>query len=186
MQTLIEDLLAYSHTNNEKVVFEKTDINEILKEIKDEFKEELHDKNAKIIIMHKLPVFKVIRFQFHQLLHNLISNALKFSDHQKPVQISIDSEIGTGHKFDNKGLSPHKKYYHITVSDNGIGFDPQFNERIFEVFQRLHGKDEYKGTGIGLAICKKIVENHHGFISATGELKKGATFNIYLPVDFVK
>lgn len=185
MQTLIEDLLAYSHTNNEKVVFEKTDINEILKEIKDEFKEELHDKNAKIIA-HKLPVLKVIRFQFHQLLHNLISNALKFSNHQKPLQISIDSEIGTGNKFDNKNLSPDKKYFHITVSDNGIGFDPQFNERIFEVFQRLHGRNEYKGTGIGLAICKKIVENHHGFITATGELKKGATFNIYLPVDLAK
>jgi len=185
MQTLIEDLLAYSHTNSENVIFEKTDVNEILKEIKDEFEEELHSKNAKIKAQ-KLPVLKVIRFQFHQLLHNLISNALKFSDPKKSLQITINTKIATGNKFKNEHLSAQKKYCHISISDNGIGFEPQFNERIFEVFQRLHGKDEYKGTGIGLAICKKIVENHHGLITANGELKKGSTFNVYLPFYFVE
>ncbi|MCE9538492.1 MAG: histidine kinase, partial [Bacteroidetes bacterium] len=178
---LIEDLLAYSHADSEKVIFEKTDINEIVKEIKDEFNEEFHAKGAKIQA-HKLPVLNVIRFQFHQLLHNLISNALKFSDPKRPLQITINSEMATGNKFKNEHLNPQKKYYHITISDNGIGFEPRFSDRIFEVFQRLHGKDEYKGTGIGLAICKKIVENHHGFITASAELKKGATFDIYLPM----
>ncbi|MES2138529.1 MAG: CheR family methyltransferase [Bacteroidota bacterium] len=185
MQTLIEDLLAYSHADSKKIIFEKTNINEIVKEIKDEFKEEFQAKGVKIQA-DKLPVLNVIRFQFHQLMHNLISNALKFSDPNKPLQITINSEIATGNKFKDEHLSPKKKYCHISISDNGIGFDPQFNDRIFEVFQRLHGKDEYKGTGIGLAICKKIVENHHGFITANGELKKGATFNIYLPIDFEK
>ena len=185
MQTLIEDLLSYSRTDTEKIIFKKSDLNKILAEIKEEFKEEFHEKHAKINAQ-ELPVLNVIPFQFHQLLHNLISNALKFSNPQKPLQIKIKSEISTGDKLKYNKLLPKKKYCHISVSDNGIGFDPQFNERIFEVFQRLHGKDEYKGTGIGLAICKKIVENHHGFINAIGELKKGATFNIYLPVDLAK
>lgn len=185
MQTLIEDLLSYSRTNSEKIIFEKSDLNKILDEIKEEFKEEFHEKNAKINAQ-KLPELNVIRFQFHQLLHNLISNALKFSNPKKPLQIKIKSEISTGDKLKYDKLLPKKKYCHISIHDNGIGFEPQFNDRIFEVFQRLHGKGEYKGTGIGLAICKKIVENHHGFITATGELKKGATFDIYLPVDLSK
>jgi two-component system CheB/CheR fusion protein len=185
MQVLIEDLLAYSHTKNGKIVFKKTDINKVLIEVKDEFKEELHAKNAKIKAQ-ELPVLNVIPFQFHQLIHNLVSNALKFSDPLKPLKINIKSEIAIGVKFKNEKLLPQKKYCHISISDNGIGFDPQFNDRIFEVFQRLHGKDEYKGTGIGLAICKKIVENHHGLITASGKLKHGSTFNIYLPVDLTK
>ncbi len=73
-------------------------------------------------------------------------------------------------------------YCHITFSDNGIGFDPKYKERIFEIFERLHSKDEYPGTGIGLAICKRIVENHKGLITATGEVDKGAQFDIYIPV----
>jgi len=76
---------------------------------------------------------------------------------------------------------PENSYCHISVSDNGIGFDPQYKERIFEVFQRLHGKEEYKGTGIGLSIVQKIVENHNGIITATGDLDKGAVFDIYIP-----
>jgi len=182
MQTLIEDLLTYSRTNNEKTAFKKTDLNKILEEIKEEFKEELLEKNGKINV-EKLPAFRTIPFQFHQLMHNLISNALKFSDPSRPLHITIKSKIATGDKLKYNKLLPKKKYFHITVADNGIGFDPKFNERIFEVFQRLHGKDEYKGTGIGLAICKKIVENHHGFITATGEINKGSTFDIYLQVD---
>ena len=182
MQILIEDLLSYSRTHNETITFERSDLNKIFQEIKEEFKEKIHEKNVEIIVK-KLPQLNVIRFQFHQLLHNLISNALKFADSQRPLKINIESKIVKGDKLDNENLLPQKQYYHITIKDNGIGFEPQFSERIFEVFQRLHGKDEYKGTGIGLAICKKIMENHHGVITATGELKKGATFNIYLPVD---
>jgi light-regulated signal transduction histidine kinase (bacteriophytochrome) len=81
------------------------------------------------------------------------------------------------------GISPEKEYCHIIVKDNGIGFEPQYSERIFEVFQRLHGKEEYDGTGIGLAIVKKIVDNHNGVITATSELHKGATFDIYIPAE---
>ncbi len=182
MQTLIEDLLSYSRADNKKVKREITDINDIAKDVIEEFKEELKEKNAETDI-HKRPILKVVRFQFHQLLHNLVGNAVKFSDPKKTLHITIKSEISKGEKLNNKNLQPHKKYFHISLSDNGIGFDPKYNDRIFEVFQRLHGKDEYKGTGIGLAICKKIVENHQGIITASGKINKGAVFNIYMPVD---
>lgn len=199
MQSLIEDLLTYSQTTNEKTIFKKTDLNEILKEILEEFKEEIQKKKAKIIA-EKLPVLNVIPFQFHQLLHNLIANALKFSNPRKAFHITIKSEMlkggklkkyrmesslhdhSSGQELVEEKLLLHKKYCHITISDNGIGFDPKFNDRIFEVFQRLHGRAEYEGTGIGLAICKKIAENHKGFITASGKIDKGATFDIYLPV----
>ena len=81
-----------------------------------------------------------------------------------------------------QGLTPQKEYCHISIADNGIGFEKEFSEKIFEVFQKLHGREEYAGTGIGLAIVKIIVENHNGIITATGELNKGAAFNIYIPV----
>ncbi len=88
----------------------------------------------------------------------------------------------SGDKINEQETDPKRNYYYLSISDNGIGFDQHFSKKIFEIFQRLHGQTEYAGTGIGLAICKKIVENHHGIITARGELNKGATFNIYLPV----
>ncbi len=114
-------------------------------------------------------------------MHNLIGNALKFSNPGIPPHIKIKSEIAQGAKFNFEKLSPQKKYCHISITDNGIGFEQQYSEKIFELFQRLHGKSEYSGTGIGLSIVKKIVDNHHGIITANSELNKGATFDIYLP-----
>lgn len=121
-------------------------------------------------------------------MQNLIGNSLKFVHPGKPPQILIKSETAEGSKLNNAYLSgrqekllPGKNYCHITITDNGIGFDPQYKDQIFEVFQRLHGKKEYEGTGIGLSMVKKIVENHHGIITATSELNKGATFDIYIP-----
>jgi len=131
---------------------------------------------------------RIIPFQFRQLMLNLISNALKFSNPEHPPQIFIKSKVGNGSKLSKENtallaekISPQKKYCHISIADNGIGFEPHFSERIFEVFQRLHGKEEYTGTGIGLAIVKKIIDIHHGIITATSELNKGATFDIYIP-----
>ncbi|MEO6540691.1 MAG: ATP-binding protein, partial [Ferruginibacter sp.] len=135
----------------------------------------------------------IIAFQFRQLMLNLVSNALKFSRPGVPLHIFIssnmvkESEIPAGHlangkeKIIREAFIPEKNYCHICVSDNGIGFEPQFSELIFGVFQKLHSKEVYPGTGIGLAIVKKIVENHRGHIKATGELNKGATFDIYIP-----
>jgi PAS domain S-box-containing protein len=180
MQTLIQDLLTYSRTTTSERKFENTDLNEIIDEVKDDLREELNDKHATFDAT-ELCNANIIPFQFKQLLHNLIGNALKFSNPLRPPHIKIKSEVGKGIKFNNERLSPQKKYCHISVKDNGIGFDQKYCERIFEVFQRLHGKDEYKGTGIGLSIVKKIVENHDGIITANSELDKGATFDIYIP-----
>ncbi len=115
------------------------------------------------------------------MLYNLISNSLKFSNNDTPPLITIKSEIVTGQSF-NKNLPKETNYCHIIISDNGIGFEQQYSKKIFEVFQRLHGRTEYTGTGIGLAIVKKIVDNHNGYITAKGEPNVGATFDIYIPV----
>jgi len=119
----------------------------------------------------------IIPFQFRLLMQNLISNALKYSKEDVSAHIIIKSEVIPAFQ---SPLS-NKDACHISVSDNGIGFEKQYSEKIFEVFQRLHGKEKYAGTGIGLAIVKKIVDNHHGIIRAESELGKGATFHIYLP-----
>ena len=123
----------------------------------------------------------IIPFQFRQLVYNLISNALKFTIENKTPQIIINSKIVDGSSLQKEFHSKNITYCHISLSDNGIGFDQKYSHKIFDVFQRLHSRVEFAGTGIGLAIVKKIVDNHNGFISAEGELGNGATFNIYLP-----
>ncbi len=182
MQQLIDDLLAFSRINTTELKFEKTDLNIIIEEVKSELKDTILEKNATIEATEICPV-NIVPFQFRQLMYNLISNALKFSDTSRPSHIIIKSRIVKGNIVSNEKLSPEKNYCHITVSDNGIGFEPHFNERIFGVFQKLHSKEVYDGTGIGLAIVKKIVENHNGIITATGALNKGATFDIYIPAN---
>lgn len=180
MQTLIQDLLSYSRTSYAERKFKKVDLNKVVEEVKNDLKEIIDKKNA-TIEAHDLCKASIIPFQFHQMMYNLISNSLKYSDLEKPPHIIIKTDIGKGSKFENEELSSETTYCKIIVSDNGIGFDPVYQDKIFEVFQRLHGKNDYPGTGIGLSIVKKIVENHNGFITATGKLTKGATFNIYLP-----
>jgi signal transduction histidine kinase len=180
MQLLIDDLLAFSRVNTTDHKFEKTDLNLILEEVKTELRETILEKQATIVSVD-LHHVNTIAFQFRQLIYNLVSNALKFSKPGIPSSIVIESKIVKSNKLNSEKLSPEKNYCHIAVRDNGIGFEPHFSERIFEVFQKLHGKEVYAGTGIGLAIVKKIVENHNGIITATGELGKGATFDIFIP-----
>ena len=180
MQQLIDDLLAFSRINTTELKFEKTDLTIIIEEVKTELKDTIQEKQATIEAIDLCPA-NIIPFQFLQLMYNLISNALKFSNPDRSSHIIIKSRIVKGNTLNNEKLSPEKNYCHITVTDNGIGFEPHFSERIFGVFQKLHSKEVYEGTGIGLAIVKKIVENHNGIITATGELNKGATFDIYIP-----
>jgi PAS domain S-box-containing protein len=180
MQVLIQDLLAYSSSNTTEGKFENTDLMQIINEVKEDLKEELNDKHATLEVKN-LHTINIIPFQFRQLMHNLIGNALKFSNPAQPPHIIIKSEIANGLAFNNVKLSYQKEYFHISVSDNGIGFEPEYNEKIFEVFYRLHDNNEYKGTGIGLAIVKKTVENHGGIITANSILNKGTTFDIYIP-----
>lgn len=180
MQTLINDLLEYSRVNNNSHEFIDTDISTILEEVYNDLKEEIEQKNA-VLETKRMCKALVIPFQFRQLLFNLLGNALKFSDPSRRPHIVLQSKIVNGEQLEIYGLSKHQDYCHITISDNGIGFDPEYNKKIFELFQRLHGNAEYNGTGIGLSIVKKIVENHHGVIIANGEPGKGATFDIYIP-----
>jgi two-component system CheB/CheR fusion protein len=187
MRALIEDLLTYSRAKDGAKHFERMDIRVIVGEIKEDLKEFLLEKKA-VIRIAGLCEANIVRFQFRQLLHNLISNSIKFSKPGIQLRATINCAIVKGNKLKNEKpalpaneLPTKIDYCHITYSDNGIGFDPQYNERIFEVFQRLHSTQEYKGTGMGLAICKRIVENHNGIIMANGQLNKGARFDIYLP-----
>lgn len=184
MQTLIEDLQIYSRTNNKEGDFEHTDLNFILKEVIEGLKELIDEKHG-VIESGDLCELNILPFEFRQLMHNLIINALKFSKHDVPPHIVINSISSFGRDLNNTNLLPNEKYCYIYFSDNGIGFEPQYNEKIFEVFQRLHGKEKYGGTGIGLAIVKKIIENHGGIITAKGELDVGATFEIYIPTNKV-
>ena len=183
MRQLINDLLDYSRIHSSERKFEKTYFNVVMEEVKDELKDVIRAKQA-IIEATELGFANVIVFQFRQLMYNLISNALKFSHPDRPPHITVTNKIVKGSALELQNvvsISHEKDYCHITVKDNGIGFEPHFSERIFEMFQKLHSKEEYDGTGIGLAIVKKIVEGHNGIITATGELNKGARFDIYIP-----
>lgn len=180
MRQLIESLLAFSHTNITERKFELTNLKEIVDDVRNELRDTIETKNA-IVEADTLCSAMVIPFQFTQLMQNLISNALKFSRADVPSRIRIQSTISTGAELKLDKLLPETRYCHIKIEDNGIGFEPDSSERIFDVFQRLHSKDRYEGTGIGLSIVKKIVDNHNGIVTASGELMKGATFNIYIP-----
>lgn len=182
MQTLINDLLAYSRTSSTERKFEYIDLKVLVKEVKSDLKEELVSKKA-VVETNEMCMAYVIPFQFSQLMFNLISNSLKFSYPDKPPHIKITGRVINGQAFPYNKLIPGKNYCHINVTDNGIGFDPQYSQRIFEVFQRLHGRAEYTGTGIGLAIVKKIAESHNGFIVASSEPGNGAAFDIFIPAE---
>ncbi|RZJ72645.1 MAG: GAF domain-containing protein [Flavobacterium sp.] len=185
MQALINDLLSYSRTNIAERNFEITDIDEVLQEVLSDIREDIQQKNAEITAT-EMCTSPVIRFQIKQLLHNLICNSLKFSRPGVNPQIVIRSILGKGKDFNHHELLAESGYCHISISDNGIGFDQDYKEKIFEMFQRLHERTLYAGTGIGLAIVKKIVENHNGLITARGRLNQGATFDIFLPTEKIQ
>jgi PAS domain S-box-containing protein len=181
MRALIEDLLAYSRANTAERKFEMRDLNELTDHAVEELIESIEEKGA-VIDIQPLPKLKVIPFQFQQLVINILSNALKFSKPDVRPVVVIKADIVDGVNIAHPGAQDERSYHHISFQDNGIGFDPTYNSRIFEVFQRLHSRSEYTGTGIGLSICKKIIENHNGIIAAEGRQNQGATFHIYLPV----
>ncbi|MEO6037454.1 MAG: PAS domain-containing protein, partial [Saprospiraceae bacterium] len=180
MQQLIEDLLTYSRTNTEPGEFATVDLNTILQEAEQEVSEAIQEKTA-VIEADQLPRARVMTFQFRQLLANLLSNALKYQRPGVSPHIRITWALVPNQEVPQANASA-EQYYRIDIHDNGIGFEQQYAERIFELFQRLHGRSEYKGTGIGLAICRKIMQNHHGYLLAEGRPGAGATFTIYLPV----
>ncbi len=180
MRILIDDLLQYSRTTKTEKVFETTDLNDLLDNAKSDLLQSIDEKNA-TIKSDKLPTMTVISFQIQQLFVNLIGNSLKYSktNGSPKIKISCKKVIAVDEELIPKNTKD--KFYKITFTDNGIGFEQEYAEKVFILFNRLHNKNEYAGTGIGLAICKKIVENHKGFIFAEGKPNVGATFTIYLP-----
>jgi signal transduction histidine kinase len=182
MQLLIEDLLNYAQTTSRETVFEYVDINKLVKEVLKDLEEDLKQHHAQVKASN-LGYATVIPYQFRQLLINLVNNSIKFARPSVNPQLSISSKIEVPEEVrDIPEMMKGIKFYHLCYQDNGIGFSQEYSEKIFEVFQRLHARDVYKGTGIGLAICKKIIDNHNGFITATGKLNEGARSDIYLPL----
>ena len=179
MQNLIKSLLDFSRTNLDKVVFEETDLNHTLAEVKNVLYESIKQKNA-VIESQSLPTLNAVPLQMQQLFLNIIGNSLKYSKPGVAPHIKITAEKITSNDIAG-GVKQNGTFWKIAISDNGIGFEQQYENKIFEVFQRLHGKTEYEGTGIGLAICKKIVQGHNGTITATAQLDVGATFTFFLP-----
>ncbi|MEL1255412.1 response regulator [Flavobacterium sp. DGU38] len=181
MQTLITDLLAYSRLSS-TVQPEKTDLNVVLQEVLSDFDYLIERKNA-TIKTNELPTIDSIPSQLRQVFQNLIGNALKFSNNTDEPLIEITSEIIDAKSFDAKPSS-NGKYCRIIVKDNGIGFDEIYLDRIFVIFQSLNDRQSYEGTGIGLAIAKKIIEKHNGLITAKSQIGKGASFIIVLPLQY--
>lgn len=181
MRILIDDLLLFSRANKIEKIFEDADLNILLAAAEQDLIEVIEEKNA-IINSTSLPTLSVIPFQIQQLFINLIGNSIKYSKPTINPIINIECEIvnAKNHPFLNK--NDNQSFYKITVSDNGLGFEEEYADVIFTLFYRLHNNSDYPGTGIGLAICKKIVENHQGIITAEGKIGEGSTFNIFFPI----
>jgi two-component system, chemotaxis family, CheB/CheR fusion protein len=180
MQQLIEDLLNYSRMSSQKVRFIKTDLNKLLSEVEEDLKELIEDHKVELRI-DSMPIIDVIPSQFRQLFFNLINNAIKYSKSGVTPSIRVSSEELASKDMKPQAGNIKSNYFKFTVSDNGIGFSENHKNKIFEPFQRLHGKDEYSGTGIGLAICQKIMDNHKGHIDAGSKEGIGSKFYIYVP-----
>jgi light-regulated signal transduction histidine kinase (bacteriophytochrome) len=181
MGALIDDLLLYSHISQRPVEMEEVDLEQKLSKVLDDLELDIQEKNA-IISIGALPKVKGYRRQLQQLFQNLVGNALKYSKPGVAPLITVHASIVPGDEPSISQNGSRTKYHLIEVTDNGIGFDPAESERIFQMFQRLHGNAEYRGTGVGLSIVKKVAENHNGKIEAEGRPGEGATFKVYLPV----
>jgi light-regulated signal transduction histidine kinase (bacteriophytochrome) len=181
MQSLINNLLDFSRHSVSISDFKRTDLNLLLKDTLNELDIEIEKSNAKIEYSD-LPVISAVPGLVQQLFYNLLSNAIKFRKASESPIVQINAE-----KMQAKDISrfiDHENggnYYKITISDNGIGFDNRHASDIFMVFKRLHSYQEFEGTGVGLAICKKIIERHNGFITAESTVDKGSKFIIGLP-----
>lgn len=180
MRVLIDNLLEFSRITRIQHPFEKVDMGALVRSVLDELDLSIEDSQAKITV-YQLPAIDIMPIQMKQLFHNLISNAVKFRRPGGSLRITVKGEkLGKVEKELLK-LRVSKTYYKISVIDNGIGFDEVYAERIFQLFQRLHGRTEYPGSGIGLAICRKIADNHHGLIMGSSGPAHGATFTVILP-----
>ncbi|AKD58452.1 histidine kinase [Spirosoma radiotolerans] len=182
MQSLVKDLLNYSRLSTEQLPFQPISLQWLIEEVISDLETTIQETGA-IVRVDPLPIIKGNSTQLRQLLQNLMTNALKFSKPGQPPRVTVDSFLLTADRLPQPRLTPDQgQWVALRVSDEGIGFDTLYKERIFELFQRLHGRSQYTGTGIGLAVVKKVVENHRGQIMAQSQPGEGATFTIYLPM----
>lgn len=185
MQQLINDLLSYSEINGVTSIKVRTDLNLLLTKVILDLKEAI-DESGAVLEIDDLPHLGVIPSQIMQVFTNLFHNAIKYSKRGETPLIKVSYETVIGKNIEDLGANPIKNYHKISVKDNGVGFPSEASEQVFDPFKRFHDKDEYSGTGIGLAICKKIITSHKGFITADSANGEGATFTIYLPYDLKK
>jgi PAS domain S-box-containing protein len=176
---LVSDLLNFSLLKRE-VQFEPVDLNTIIENVKGDFELLLAEKKAVIEVEGKMPVVEAEPLQMNQLFYNLISNALKFSKPDVPPRIRITSRLEQ-EEGARQAMGESSSFHHITITDNGIGFEKDYADQIFEIFRRLHSSQAYSGSGIGLAVCKKIVLNHNGKIYAESDGESGTTIHVLLP-----
>ena len=181
MQQLIRDILSYSRVDNRDSKFEQTDLNEVIEAVKYQLEEFIKEKNV-VVNAEKLPVINAVKYQLEQLFQNLISNSIKFARPDVPPVINISADAVSGSSLNYPSAQKNINYTRIRFADNGIGFDQQYEDRIFNIFQRLNNREAYEGNGIGLSIVKKISEAHGGFVIASGESGGGAVFAVYIPV----
>ncbi|WP_207513864.1 sensor histidine kinase [Longitalea luteola] len=180
MQALMESVLLYSRISNENMEQETIDLNDVLKSVKNDLELVIQDSKAQITAT-RLPAIKGIRFQMHQLFLNLLSNAMKFSKPGLPPEISISARLVPFSSFPEELPLADRNYHQIIFADNGIGFEQDQAEKIFDVFKRLKQKEDLTGTGIGLSIVKKAALNHHGYVTAESVPGKGSQFHVFLP-----
>jgi signal transduction histidine kinase len=180
MKTLIIDILNYSRLSTTDHQNQCVDLNELTHELENDFELVIQEKNASIII-GDLPCIEGVKGQIRQVFQNIINNALKFSRPGVSPKIEISSTFISERSFESEEVSKGP-YCYIRIRDNGIGFDPKYINNIFALFERLNSKDKYEGTGIGLAIAKKVIEKHNGLITATSKPGEGSEFKIILPV----
>lgn len=181
MQSLIQDLLIYSRISTRSQPIQVVDLRQVANEVLSDLVLQIEQSGAQVNI-GSLPVIEADAFQMHQLMQNLLSNAIKFHQQDQPPVVSVNCEIIQPPDNQDNGSAPVRPVCQIKIVDNGIGFDDKYMDRIFLPFERLHGRSEYQGTGMGLAICRKIVERHGGSISAQSSPGNGATFIVNLPV----
>jgi len=179
MHTLINDLLTFSRVTTKAQPFEPTDLGKIAEDVVSDLETRIEETGGSVEI-GDLPVIEADEMQMRQLLQNLIANALKFRKADVPPHVAISAETIAARPPEN-GHFPSEEMVKIYVRDNGIGFDEKYLDRIFTPFQRLHGRNEYEGTGIGLAVCRKIVERHGGTLTAESSTGNGSTFIASLP-----
>jgi two-component system CheB/CheR fusion protein len=182
MSRLIKEVLEYSKLAHTSKGYVPTNLDTILKAVLSDLDLLLSENNVTVMYSDALPTVDAIPLQMSQLFYNLLTNAIKFQIKLSPPVIIVSFRwLSKNDLVEHAELKNDLSFLEIKFSDNGIGFDPEFAEQIFQLFERLHSVDEYEGTGMGLALCKKIVENHNGKIYATSREGEGASFYVLLP-----